>query len=258
MDIELHDVTVDFTAHGIRVLDQFDLAIGAGEQVALLGPSGAGKSTLLRVILGGVRPVAGQVRVGGLNPFGSRTEVTRIRQATGIVRQRDDLVRGLSARANILMGEAYRWRLADWLAVLRGGTPAGYRQRLHGLAVRHEIDDLLDTRIEYLSGGQRQRVALARALLSRPRLLLADESTAGLDPTRAAAALAHLRDAEQATLLVATHDLAIAHQLPRVVALRDGRVVFDGSELDEDMVEEIYGSALAAEAAVGEPAEVIR
>lgn len=244
MDIQLRDVTVDFASHGIRVLREVDLAVGDGEHVALLGPSGAGKSTLLRVLLGAVRPVAGQVRVGELDPFGPRGQLSAIRRATGIVRQRDDLVRGLTARTNILMGESYVWGLADWWAVARGTTPARYRQRLAELATRHEIDPLLDTRIEYLSGGQRQRVALVRALLAQPRLLLADESTAGLDPARAAAALAHLRDADGATLVVTTHDLGVARQFPRVVALRDGRVVFDGPRLDDAAVEAIYGSVL--------------
>lgn len=245
MDIQLTGVTVDFASHGIRVLEDLNLSISEGEQVALLGPSGEGKTTLLRLILGAVRPVAGQVRVGGRDPFGPRAQVRSIRQATGLVRQRDDLVQGLSARVNIMMGEAYRWRLGDWLAVLRGATPHRYAQRLADLATRHEIEELLGTRVEYLSGGQRQRVALVRALLPRPRLLLADESTAGLDPARAAEALAHLRNADGATLVVTTHNLALARQFDRVVALRGGQVVFDGTDLDEHAVESIYGSHLA-------------
>jgi ABC-type phosphate/phosphonate transport system ATPase subunit len=244
VDIQLTELTVDFASHGIRVLDDIDLSIAAGEQVALLGPSGAGKSTLLRVILGAVRPVAGQVRVGGLDPFGRRSEVARIRQATGIVRQRDDLVRGLSARTNILIGQSHQWRPTDWLTVVRGRVPHRYTDRLASLAKRHGVDEFLPTRIEDLSGGQRQRVALVRALLSAPRLLLADESTSGLDPTRAAEALAHLRDADGATLVVTTHDLPVARQFPRIIALRDGHVVFDGADLTEQAVEDIYGSNL--------------
>jgi len=245
MDIQLSGVTMDFASHGIRVLEDLDLSIGEGEQVALLGPSGAGKTTLLRLILGAVRPVAGQVRVGGWDPLGPRAQVRSIRRATGLVRQRDDLVPGLSARVNILMGETYRWRLGDWLAVLRGVTPHRYAQQLAELSARHEIEELLGTRVEYLSGGQRQRVALVRALLPRPRLLLADESTTGLDPTRAAAALTHLRTADGATLVVTTHNLALARQFHRVVALRGGHIVFDGTDLDEHAVESIYGSNLA-------------
>ena len=247
MDIQLSGVTVDFASHGLRVLDDIDLSIGDGEQVALLGPSGAGKSTLLRVILGAVRPVAGQVRVGGRDPFGRPADVTAIRRATGIVRQRDDLVRGLSARTNILIGQTHQWRPLDWLTVLRGRVPHRYTERLAALAKRHGVDEFLGTRIEHLSGGQRQRTALVRALLPAPRMLLADEATSGLDPTRATEALAHLRDAGGATLVVTTHDLPVARQFPRIVALRDGHVVFDGADLTEQAVQDIYGSRDLAE-----------
>jgi ABC-type phosphate/phosphonate transport system ATPase subunit len=243
MDVVFSGVTVDFASHGLRVLDDIDLHIGAGDQVALLGPSGAGKSTLLRVILGAVRPVAGTVAVGGRNPFRHAKDAEHVRRATGIVRQRDDLVRGVSARVNILMGQSHHWRLTDWFTVLRGRVPHRYAVRLRELAARHGVDEFLDTRIENLSGGQRQRVALVRALLPRPGLLLADESTSGLDPHRAAEALAHLRDADGATLLVTTHDLAVARQFPRVVAVRDGRIVFDGADLTERAVRDIYGDS---------------
>jgi ABC-type phosphate/phosphonate transport system ATPase subunit len=244
MRIELTEVTVDFTANGVRALDDVTLSIPDGEHVALLGPSGAGKSTLLRVILGAVRPVAGQVRVGGLDPFASPAELTRIRRACGVVRQRDDLVRGLSARTNVLIGQTHQWRLGGWFTVLRGRVPRRHAERLTTLATRHGVDAFLNTPIEHLSGGQRQRVALVRALLPAPQLLLADEATSSLDPVRAAEALAHLRDAGGATLVVSTHDLAIARQFPRIVALRDGQVVFDGNDLTAQDVRDIYDGNL--------------
>jgi len=233
-------LTVRFSTAGVPVLHDVDLDIAAGEQVALLGPSGAGKSTLLRVLLGAVRPVAGTVRVGGMDPF-QRGQQRSVRRATGVVRQRDDLVRGLTARANVLVGLSHQWRAGDWFTVMRGRVPQRFAERLAVLAARHEVEDLLDARIENLSGGQRQRIALVRALLPEPRLLLADESTSGLDPARAAEALRHLRTAG-ATLVVTTHDLAVARQFGRIVALRDGGVVFDGNELTESDVRDIYGS----------------
>jgi ABC-type phosphate/phosphonate transport system ATPase subunit len=245
MDVRLERITVDFASRGLRVLDDIDLTVGKGEQVALLGPSGAGKTTLLRVLLGFVRPVAGRVRVGNRDPFGTWSDATAVRQQTGFVRQRDDLVRGLTARTNVLMGEAYRWRLRDWLTVGRGAIPRRYAARLLNLARRHRVDMLLNMRVENLSGGQRQRVALARALLSGPGLLLADEITTGLDPARAAAAIAHLRDAYGATLLVTTHDLTVARRFPRIVAIRDGQIAFDGHELRERDVQAIYGEDLS-------------
>lgn len=240
MDVVMAGVTVSFDRRSTPVLDRVDLRVDAGEQVALLGVSGAGKSTLLRVLLGAVRPKAGRVCVGGLDPFGPTAEVRRLRQAAGFVRQRDDLVPGLTARANILIGQSSRWRVTDWLAVARGAVPARHASRVSELARRHGIESVLNRRVEHLSGGQRQRVALVRALLGDPRLLLADETTTGLDPARAAAAVADLRGAKGATLLVATHDAALTRQFPRAVALRDGRIVYDGAAPDAASMELIY------------------
>jgi ABC-type phosphate/phosphonate transport system ATPase subunit len=249
MEISISGVTVDFARRGLRVLDNVDLTVRSGEHVALLGPSGAGKTTLLRMMLGFVPPVAGQVRVGGRDPFGKRSEAAAIRRQTGFVRQRDDLVRGVSARANVLMGDAHRWRLCEWLCICRGTVPGRYAARLASLASRHGVAAILDTRVDDLSGGQRQRVALVRALLSEPQLLLADEITSGLDPTRATAAVAHLRDSNGATLVLTTHDLTVARQFPRVVAVRDGKIAFDGGGLGEQDVHVIYGEHLSEVAA---------
>jgi ABC-type multidrug transport system ATPase subunit len=240
VDVELTGVSVSFGDGAGAVLSGVDLAVRGGEQVALLGPSGAGKSTLLRVLLGAVRPRSGVVRVGGRDPFGTPAEIRALRSAAAFVRQRDDLVPGLSARTNILMAHTSRWRPADWLAVARGAVPARHADRLAGLARRHGIAHLLDRRIEHLSGGQRRRVALVRALLGAPGLLLADESTTGLDPVRAAAAVADLRGAA-ATLLFATHDGSLAERFPRIVGLRSGRIVHDGPP-DPAALERIYAA----------------
>jgi ABC-type phosphate/phosphonate transport system ATPase subunit len=243
MRLELAGVTVDFPAQGIRALAAVDLVVEEGEQVALLGPSGSGKTTLLRLLVGAVRPSAGRVRVGNLDPFGPREELCRLRRATGVVWQRDDLVPGLSARTNALMATAPTWRARDWLSVLRGGVPARHADRLAALCRRHGVDACLPARVEQLSGGQRERIALVRALLPHPRLLLADEPTTGLDPPTAAAAVEALQGADAATLVLSTHDLSIARRFPRIVALRKGRVSFDGPGLRRGDVERIYGAA---------------
>ncbi|MGR6913115.1 ATP-binding cassette domain-containing protein [[Actinomadura] parvosata] len=241
MWIELADVTVNLGDQ--TVLKEIRLTVAEGERVALLGPSGAGKTTLLRVIVGAARPATGRVRVGGLDPFGSRSEVRALRQSVGCVRQRDDLVPGLTARTNILAATAYEWRPIDWLTVIRGAVPRRYAGRLRELARRHEIEELLPARVERLSGGERQRVALVRALLTRPRLMLADEATSGLDPVRAAEVIAHLWQTE-ATLVATTHDLAMASCFERVVALREGEIAFDGALSEVDDLSQIYGKAL--------------
>lgn len=234
-------LSVDFAKRRIRALDDVDLHVAHGEQVALLGQSGSGKTTLLRSLVGAMRPSAGGVTVDGLNPFGSSSEVRALRRLTGVVRQRDDLVLGLSARLNALMATSPEWGLSDWFAVVRGRAPSRYSQRLNDLAVVHGIKDCLPGRVEHLSGGQRQRVALVRALMTQPRIILADEPTAGLDPATVKVALTSLL-AASATLVVATHDLGVAAHFPRVVALQRGRVLYDGGALTDDSVLRIYGA----------------
>jgi ABC-type multidrug transport system ATPase subunit len=237
--VQVVDLTVEFADRGVRALDRVSLKVGAAERVAVLGPSGAGKSTLLRAILGAV-PATGTVRVGGLDPYGGRTR--EVRRATGFLRQGDDLILAVSARLNALLGTVPRWRAADWGRALAGGVPAGWAGRLAELAARHGVTDCLPATTGRLSGGQRQRIALIRALLPGPRLLLADEPTTGLDPVTAAEAVRALHDAD-ATVLAATHDAAVAGTFDRVVALRDGRLVYDGPPLDEATAAEIYRSS---------------
>ncbi|GAA3119596.1 amino acid ABC transporter ATP-binding protein [Planomonospora alba] len=244
MGLELSGVRVGFA--GRSVLDGVSLSVAPGEQVALLGPSGAGKTTLLRVVVGAVTPAGGTVRADGTDPSGSRADLTRLRRSIGCVRQRDDLVNGLTARTNILAAAAHEWRIGEWVAVLMGGVPRRFAERLAELARRHDIEALLPARVERLSGGERQRVALARALLTRPRLILADECTSGLDPVRAAVALDHLKHSG-ATLLATTHDLSVARSFDRVVALRDGKIVFDGKPPDAEEIERIYGRSAPEE-----------
>jgi ABC-type phosphate/phosphonate transport system ATPase subunit len=235
-------LSVEFPG-GVRAVDRLTLRIAEGERVALLGPSGAGKSTLLRALLGAV-PVSGRVRVGGHDPYGPRRAAAWIRSGTGVVRQGNDLVLGVSGRLNALMGTAATWRTRDWLRALTGQIPAPFQSRLETLAAQHGILGCLRQPARELSGGQRQRVALVRALLGQPRLLLADEPTSGLDPVTAAAAVDALRTAgspaRPVTVIVATHDLAVARQFPRILAMRDGRLAYDGATLDESVTAGIY------------------
>ena len=183
------------------------------------------------------------MRLGGLDPFGPPDEVRRLRRATGMIRQRDDLVPSLSARLNALLPTVSAWRPRDWLAVLRGGVPPQQAARLRLLAGRHGVTDCLPAQAERLSGGQRRRIALVRALLPDPRLLLADEPTTGLDQPGAAAVVDALRAAEAATLIITTHDLAVARRFERTVVLRDRRVAYDGPTPREPELLDLYGAA---------------
>lgn len=180
--------------------------------------------------------------VGGHNPYGrARREV---RLGTGFLGQGDDLITGMSARFNALLGTVPRWRPSDWCRVLFAGFPRGWIDRLADLAEQHGVTECLPTQVSRLSGGQRQRIALIRALLPGPRLLLADEPTTGLDPVTSAEAVRALHGAG-ATVVAATHDSAVAATFSRVVALRAGRLVYDGPPLDPAGVAHLYRQGAA-------------
>jgi ABC-type phosphate/phosphonate transport system ATPase subunit len=228
MDVEVRELGVHFPQRATPALAGVDLTIDAGEHVALLGVSGSGKTTLLRCLVGAVTPTSGSVRIGGVELTQSRQAQRLVRRRTGIIRQRDDLVRGMRAQTNALIGTSWTWGVADWLQVVSGRVPQRYRQPLAALATRHGVDAYLTSRVEDLSGGQRQRIALVRALLNQPQLLLADEPTSGLDPVTAHLAVTALQGVTDATVIVTTHDISVARRFPRVIALRAGSVIFDG------------------------------
>jgi ABC-type phosphate/phosphonate transport system ATPase subunit len=239
MQIRLAGLSVTFPDRDSPALDDVSLVIENAEHVVLLGPSGSGKTTLMRCILGAVKPDSGTLVVDGMDPA-KPSELRAIRRNTGVVRQGNDLVHGLRAQTNAVLGTSPSWGLREWAAVLRGRVPARYVERVDALAEAQGIRPFLKSQVEHLSGGQRQRVALVRAVLPEPKLLLADEPTSGLDPTTAQAAVRTLREADGVTVVVTTHDLSIARQFPRIVALRDGRVCFDGHELSDEDAQDIY------------------
>jgi ABC-type phosphate/phosphonate transport system ATPase subunit len=241
--VDIQDLVVHFAGRPRPALDGVRLRLAAGEHIALLGASGSGKTTLLRALVGAVMPMSGTVVVGGMSVYTDRAARRQVRRRTGMVRQRDDLVIGLRAQTNAVLGTATEWSGADWLQVASGRVPHRYRDPLQGLARRHGIAEYLTSRVEHLSGGQRQRVALVRALLPGPDLLLADEPTSGLDPVTARAAVDALQGAHGATVIVSTHDMNVAQRFSRVVGLREGQVIFDGALPDADQLAAIYQSA---------------
>jgi putative ABC transport system ATP-binding protein len=203
----------------LTVLDGVDLAVAAGESVAVLGPSGSGKSTLLALAAGLDRPTAGEVLLDGEPIHGlseDRLALLR-RRKVGFVFQSFQLLGNLTARENVLLpleiaGARDAGRRADELL-----AEVGLAERGHHYPAQ-------------LSGGEQQRVALARAFATRPPLLLADEPTGNLDSAtgrRVLEALAALRAREGTTLVLVTHDPAVAAIADRLVHLADGRIVRD-------------------------------
>ena len=200
----------------MTILDRISLDVPESDVLAITGPSGSGKSTLLGLIAGLDRPTSGSIVVDGLDITGlDENALARLRCGTiGFVFQSFQLIPTLTALENV----AVPLELAG-----RADAPG------HALALLESVG-LADRARHYpaqLSGGEQQRVALARAVALRPRLLLADEPTGNLD-TRTGAhvveLLLKLRDEFRATLVLVTHDDALARHAHRVVRLRDGRV----------------------------------
>jgi len=204
-----------------------DLDIDPGEMVALLGPSGAGKSTLLRMLAGLLRPSAGQVLVGGRDVARMSASELRAFRATevGIVLQ--EATSNLLGYATVAENVAYAARGARQ----RRAPGAFDRPDLAQLLTLLDIADLADERIGTLSGGDQQRAALAAGVAGGGRLLLVDEPTSQLDPAGRDSVIdgMHaLHDALRATIVMVTHDPAVAASVPRTVTIRDGRVGTEG------------------------------
>jgi putative ABC transport system ATP-binding protein len=220
--IELHDASRDYQAGGetVHALRDVDLSIGAGEYAAIMGPSGSGKSTLLNVLGLLDRLSAGRYRLDGRDVTElSDTELSRLRAARiGFVFQSFHLVARLTCAQNV-----------ELPMVLAGVAPAERARRVAEALASYGLSDRARHRPDELSGGQRQRVAIARATVMRPALLMADEPTGNLDQTTGQEVLALLEalNAQGMTLLVVTHDPAIAARARRRIVLTDGRIIED-------------------------------
>ncbi|MFR0352658.1 ABC transporter ATP-binding protein [Streptomyces sediminimaris] len=231
-----------FTTDGteVQALQGLDLLVREGELMALVGASGSGKSTLMNILAGLDTPTAGAARVAGrdLMTMTARDRLAYRRTTVGFVWQQTsrNLLPYLTAAQNIALpmqltgkGSGPRSRKAR-----RGQT----ERALHLLELL-EIPDCRDRRPHQMSGGQQQRAAIAVALANEPAVLLADEPTGELDSHTAEQVFAAFRTANQqlgTTVVIVTHDQAVAHEVRRTVAIRDGRTsteVLRRSEVDE-------------------------
>lgn len=230
---------------GTRALSDVSFEVSEGEFLAVLGLSGSGKSTLLRCLNRLIEPSAGKVWALGREITAlSGRELRRARTEIGMIFQQFHLVRRHTVLENVLSGALGRVPLLPSL-FLRFSEEERTRARAClervGLAGREE------SRADRLSGGQQQRVAVARALMQRARLVLADEPVASLDPALRHSVMRHieaLNREEGMTVLCSLHDLDLVERYAhRVVALKEGRIVFEGSpkSFDAAAFRAIYG-----------------
>jgi len=230
--------------NGKLALTDFDLTVEAGELVAVLGGNGSGKTTLLRCIARTLKPDAGEVWLDSTDLCTLEGEkLRRARLELAMVWQHASLVRRRSVLANVASGTLGR-HSSLWTAL--GGLPACELEAARGHLADVGLDGLAAQRAGTLSGGQAQRVAIARALAQRPRVLLADEPIASLDPEAAGEImrlLQRLARSERIAVLCVLHQVELAYAFAdRVVGIRAGRIVFNlpRGEVSREAVHQLY------------------
>jgi phosphonate transport system ATP-binding protein len=245
--IEVRDAVKTF---GIRrALDGVSLSVAPGEMIGLIGPSGSGKSTLLRAITGLTVLDRG---AGAVSAFGEPVQadgrvddgVRQVRSRIGMVFQQFNLVGRLTLFSNVALGML--GRIGFWRG-LAGLWPAQEAAAVMAALDRVGVADYAGQRAGTLSGGQQQRAAIARALVQQARIILADEPVASLDPVAARKVMDLLCDLNRRdgiSIVVSLHQVDYAlRYCPRIVALKDGCVVYDGPArgLDHPRLVDIYG-----------------
>jgi phosphonate transport system ATP-binding protein len=230
---------------GTVALNDVSFTVEEGEFLVIIGLSGSGKSTLLRCINRLIEPTSGRIIWDQVDiTAASSGDLRHIRRQIGMIFQQFNLVKRSSVMTNVLSG---RLGYAHPFLSLMHRFSGADRKRAFAALDRVGIVEKADNRSDQLSGGQQQRVAIARALMQEPRLMLADEPVASLDPVLAHSILQYLEllnRQDGITVICSLHFLDLVHRYAsRVVGLKDGVLVFDGepSELTPERFKEVYG-----------------
>jgi len=231
--------------NGFKALKNINLEINDSEFVIVIGPSGAGKSTLIRTINGFVKISEGELIVNNKNIKElNEKELRALRREIGMIFQNFNLVKRISVLRNVLIGRL------GYVSTIRSIFNLFSKEDIE-LAFenlrRVGIEDKAYVRADQLSGGQQQRVAIARALTQKPKIILADEPVASLDPPTAKVVMDYLKKFNKElgiTTIINLHDIDLVMEYgERVVGLRNGEIVYDGSvkNINEKTLKEIYG-----------------
>ncbi len=231
--------------NGFMALDNINLEIPDGQFVAIIGLSGSGKSTLLRCINRLIDPTKGRIIWNGIDiTAATDDELRQIRRRIGMIFQQFNLVKRSSVITNVMAG---RLGYINPLFSLVNYFPPQEKARALAALERVGIADKAYNRASALSGGQQQRVGIARTLMQEPEMLLADEPVASLDPATSHSVMKYLELLNQEdglTILCSLHFLSLARAYSdRVIALKDGKLEFDGlpQEIDNERFKMIYG-----------------
>lgn len=222
-----------------------DLEVKKGDFLILLGLSGSGKSTLLRCINRLIEPTSGKIFFEENNICDLKgKELRHVRREIGMIFQQFNLIKNLTVLTNVLSGRlGYYSNLKSLLPKLDKSQVEKAMENLK----RVGLEKFAKQKVRNLSGGQQQRVAISRVLMQSPKLILADEPVASLDPATADSVmryLGNLNKNDNITIICSLHFLSLARKYgSRVVALKDGRLMFDGEpeEIDEQKFKDIYG-----------------
>lgn len=231
--------------NGTQALKGVNFQVEDGEFLAVIGLSGSGKSTLLRCINRLIEPTSGSIVWNDIDITAAKgKEIRFIRRQIGMIFQQFNLVKRSSVNTNVLSG---RLGYVSTLPSLLHQFSKKDREMAKANLEMVGLEDKIDVRADSLSGGQQQRVGIARALMQEPKIILADEPVASLDPVLAHSILKYLEQLNKErgiTVLCSLHFLDLVHRYAtRAIALKDGQVVFDGlpSEIDDVQFKEIYG-----------------
>lgn len=244
MHLVVEHLTKVYERGRVEALKDISFSVDKGEFLVLIGLSGSGKSTLLRCINRLVEPTLGRVRFDGIEITAlSHRELRRVRRKIGMIFQQFNLVKRSSVLANVLAG---RLGYVPLTRTLIGRFPKEDLERAKRALERVGLLEKMYVRADQLSGGQQQRVGIARALMQEPELLLADEPVSALDPATSHSILKYVEEMnrEGVTVLCSLHFLSLARRYGgRIIALKGGKIVFDGEpkEIDEAKFKEIYG-----------------
>jgi len=230
---------------GTRALKDVSFSVESGEFLVIIGLSGSGKSTLLRCINRLIEPTSGTIIYNGQDiTAASPAELRRIRRQIGMVFQQFNLVKRSSVLTNVLAGRlGYTGTLRSILGLWPEEDKAQAMRNLELVG----IEGKAFSRADSISGGQQQRVGIARALMQNPTLMLADEPVASLDPALADSVMLYferLNKERGVTVICSLHVLGLARRYgTRIIALKDGAVVYDGDPggIDDRRFREIYG-----------------